>query len=114
MLEPERRRHDRVPLLTDLTVEDLCTGQSCSGRSINISRGGIGFYSAKFVPAGNDIRITIHLSRGGQSYWTQVHARVSRATIETRGTIIGALFDPELTPATQPVLCSLIDDKPGL
>ena len=61
------------------------------------------------MPAGNVIRITLLLSRNGQPYRVQVYARVIRSTVETKGTIVGASFDTELTPTNQPVLCSLID-----
>jgi hypothetical protein len=107
----ERRKHERVPLMADLTVEDLGTNQSCSGRSINISRGGISFFSTKCFPTGNELRLTLYLSRSGKSHRLQVHARVLRFSIETRGAVIGAAFDADLTPAAQPVLCSFIDGQ---
>jgi hypothetical protein len=107
----ERRKHERVPLVADLTVEDLGTGQSCSGRSINISRGGVSFFSGKVFPVGNEIRLTVYLSREGKSHRVQVHARVIRFSVETRGSVIGAVFDPDLSPATQPILCDFIDGK---
>ena len=107
----ERRKHERVPMVADLTIEDLGTGQSCSGRSINISRGGVSFFSGKVFPAGNEIRLTMYLSCDGKSHRVQVHARVVHFSVETRGAIVGAVFDSDLTPAGQPILCSLIDGK---
>jgi len=107
----ERRRHERVPLIANLTVEDLRTGQSYPGRSIDISRGGMGFFSSKFLPVGMDIRITMQLSRNGQPCQAQVYARVVRGSVETGGAVMGAVFDSELTPGAQPILCECVDRK---
>ncbi len=108
---PERRKHDRVPLVADLTIEDLNTGQSCPGRSINISRGGVSFFSAKCFPIGNEIRITLYLTSNGKKHRVQVHARIIHFSIETRGAITGAVFDTDLAPANYPLLCDLIDGR---
>lgn len=107
----ERRKHERVPLAADVTVEDLATGQSCTGRTINISRGGISFYSSKVFPTGDELRLTLYLTRNDKTHRVQVHARVIRFSIETGGAVIGAVFDADLTPAAQPVLCSFVNGK---
>ena len=95
----------------NLDIKDAAAGGLFQARSIDISRGGIGFFSPKFIPTGAHLRIGIHIFAGGKDHVTNVSATVMRATADTGGAIIGAAFDTLLSPAAQPLLCEYMDSR---
>ncbi|MCE5325306.1 MAG: PilZ domain-containing protein [Planctomycetaceae bacterium] len=103
------RKYERVPFSVAVEVKDLATARSCRGRSIDISRGGMGLYIPIFIAAGSRVRITMTLTRQGRPVTTWVNALVRRATAEDGGAILGVEFDAVLAVATQPDLCEMVD-----
>ena len=107
------RRYERVPFFVDLEVKDLSTGRSCRGRSFDLSRGGIGFFAPTFLPVGCRVRLALYLRHAPQQATAHVDAVIVRAQTETGGALLGATFDPELAPASQPLLCKCLDVELG-
>ena len=106
-----QRRYERVPFFCDLEVVDPSTGISQPGRGIDLSRGGIGFWSAHFVPVGKHIRLVISLPNGGRLATARLAGVVVRARAENDGAIMGLSFDEPLAPLSQPMLCGFLDRK---
>ena len=102
-----RRKYERFPFLVDLEVTDLATGRAYSGRGINLSRGGLGFFLPKFLPTGTRVRFRMPMRQGP----ILLTGTVMASQVEDAGAIMGAAFEQELTPAGQPALCSLADGK---
>jgi hypothetical protein len=107
----EQRRYERIPFSTDVELRDSGSGHVCRGRSIDLSRGGIGFFSDRFIPAGTHVRITLSCRASGRPVAVTVGATVRRATTEGGGGIMGAQFDEILSPLSEPVLCELVDSR---
>lgn len=105
------RRYERVPFFTDLEIKDLTSGKACRGRSLDVSRGGMGFFADHFMPKGSRVRISLRLRRGDRWISVQLDAIVMRSLVEEGGAIHGVAFQPELSPATCPDLCDCLDSK---
>ncbi|MCE5277740.1 MAG: PilZ domain-containing protein [Planctomycetaceae bacterium] len=105
------RRYERVPLSMAVEVKDLATARLCRGRSIDISRGGMGLFVPFFIAAGSRVRISVTLARQGRPVATWVNAVVRRATAEDGGAVLGVEFDTVLAMATQPDLCEMVDGR---
>ena len=99
----ECRRFPHVPFSTDLTVVDLLDRRRYAGHSIDLSRGGIGFYAERFFPAGTRIDVVVPAGPGpGRAVSLPATVRWSR--IEADGAVMGAEFDTLLGPAVCPEL----------
>ena len=107
----ERRQYERVPFSCDLTIEDLGNGRRCKGCSINLSRGGIGFYADSFLATGAHVGIHLWVDRTEGRRPVELLATVRWARVEDRGAVLGAEFDCALTPAEQPLLCVFLDRR---
>lgn len=105
----EDRRFNRVAFFTELTVRSVSSGRQCKGNSIDLSRGGIGFYSEKYFPPGDRVLIGFLLRGPDGVRSISVAARVARSRVEAEGTLIGAEFEVPLSPINHPVLCECID-----
>ena len=106
-----RRRYERVAFFADLEIRESDTGRSCRGRSFDLSRGGIGFFSPRFLPVGTRARLTVYVRRQDRLVAAQVEGVVVRATAESGGAIVGAAFTQELSPSGQPLLCECLDAR---
>ncbi len=104
-----RRKYERMPFSTDMEIVEVETGQRSHGRSVDLSRGGVGFYAEPFIPAGTHIRATLRVPVNGRTVTISLGATVIWATAEGSGGIMGAQFDTALNPIGQPVLCELVD-----
>jgi c-di-GMP-binding flagellar brake protein YcgR len=108
----QRRQYERIPFSANLEVKNLDAGWTCRGRSIDLSRNGIGFFGEQFMPAGTRIRISIWIEGNGLRVLTHVSATVTRAQTEGGGGgIMGAQFDLILAPQSQPALCAMVDSR---
>ena len=105
----QRRRYERISLSMDLEVKDLSTGRTWRGRSIDLSRGGMGFFAERFLPKGTPIRIHLQVPWDGRHVTAQVGATVMWSRTEGDGGVMGSMFDIELSPLNQPVLCEIVD-----
>ena len=111
-MEPlSRRKYDRIPFSTTLEIVEVDTGHRIPGRSIDLSRGGVGFYAERFIPAGTRIRVNLDLPAGYRPATVWLSATVMRATSEGAGGIMGAQFDSPLSPVSQPALCEMVDSR---
>lgn len=106
-----QRRYERISFFAELEVTDLAHGRIFGARSIDVSRGGIGFFAKLFLPTGSRIRLTIVFRSGGQERRCVLPAVVMQAHSEGDGAVMGAAFECPLTPADQPLLCDLLDGK---
>jgi c-di-GMP-binding flagellar brake protein YcgR len=107
----QRRQYERIPFSANLEVKNLAAGWTCQGRSIDLSRSGIGFFAEQFMPVGTRVRIGIWIEGNGLKVLTHVGATVTRAQAEGGGGIIGAQFDLAITPQGQPALCAMVDSR---
>jgi c-di-GMP-binding flagellar brake protein YcgR len=111
MDHPERRLYERVSFSVDLEVVNLSTGQTCRGRSIDLSRGSMAFFAERFIAKGTRIRIRFWIKDNGSPVVIQVAATVQRAQTEGDGSIMGAEFDAPLDPKSQPLPCEIVDGR---
>ena len=107
----DNRKYERVPFSATVKVLDRETGLVVRGRSIDLSRGGIGFFAERFLPQGSHIRLILTMQAGGRPVTTAVDAVVMRATTEGAGGIMGAQFDRVLNPLDQSLLCEVVDSR---
>jgi len=105
MYGSERRQYERVPFRTELTIIDLGTQARYSGFSIDLSLGGMGFYTEHFFEKGTPVDIVAGDGRGGHEAVTRITATVQWARVEGDGAIIGVQFSRLLSPDAYPELC---------
>ena len=106
------RRYERVSFSVELTVFDLTGGPPCKGRSINLSRGGMGLFVERFFPVGRQVSIHVFLNDArGKRVTVPLPATVRWAQAETAGAILGTEFDAPLTPGVEPLLCKYLDGR---
>jgi len=106
-----RRQYERIAFSTNLEVKNLAAAWTCPGRSIDLSRSGMGFFAEQFIPVGTRVRIGIWIEGNGLKVWTHVGATVTWAQAEGGGGIMGAQFDLALAPQGQPALCAMVDSR---
>lgn len=100
----ERRRFDHVPVAMSLTIIDEGTRSHVNGSSINLSRGGVGFYSERFLRPDTHVTFVFHFGYGTNAKTESIHATVRWSKIEGEGAIGGAAFGSLLSDATFPLL----------
>ena len=103
MAGQERRRYRHVPFATSLTIVDEA-GHHYRGSSINLSKGGLGFFCEKFLQPNARIVCIFHLGHGAERVDEHVPAIVRWGKIDTDGAIGGAAFEQPLTIQTFPAL----------
>jgi hypothetical protein len=106
-----QRKYERVPFSTRVEVRDQGSGMACTGRSIDLSRGGIGFFADRFLPKGSRIRLTVNMRVSGRPVAVTLDATIMRSQTEGDGGIMGAQFDKVLSPQDQSVLCGVVDSR---
>lgn len=111
MLPSERRRYERVPFSTELTVIDARDRRRYKGWSIDLSLGGMSFFAERFLQAGSRIAILARLPGSRDGPATPVEATVQWSRVEADGAVMGAEFTQALSNAFQPqlyeALCSV-------
>jgi len=107
----ERRRYVRVPFSAELMITDSSSGEACRGRSINLSRGGIGLFCEKFFPTESRLVIQVKLLHKGKEIKDELNGIVRWAKIEQDGAILGVEFENTLNPTKNHDLCSVLDTK---
>ena len=100
----EKRRCERMPFRTRLTVLDAVTKRACQANSIDLSISGAQFHAGRFLVVGTHIRIRFWLGQGGQSVPVELGATVRWARVEQDGAIMGVEFDGLLSPSYCPEL----------
>ena len=98
------RHYERVPFAARVTVADAASGARYEGNSIDLSAGGVGFYTRRFFEPGARIRVSIWLTVSGRQEPVELPATVRWARVEQGGAIMGAEFDAVLSAARQPTL----------
>lgn len=107
----ERRRYEHVPFFAPMTISAAAGDKTCSGSCINISRGGVGFYSERFFRPGEKITLVMEIRQGSRKVPVSIAARVIWARAEPEGAMLGAAFETPVTPSSQPVLCECLDNR---
>jgi hypothetical protein len=109
------RSYERIGFVTELEVVDLAGENRWAARSVDLSRGGLGFFCRKFISTGTRVKLAIRLRRlpvGGSSQPVQtayVTGMIVHSRIEDEGAIMGCKFDKDLSPSEQPLLCGCAD-----
>ncbi len=104
-----RRRYERVSFSVDLDVAEMPAGPKFRARSIDLSRGGVGFFARRFIPTGTRVQVAFHLVNDGKEEIAVVAATVMNTRMEGDGSVMGAAFDTPISPATQPALSRRFD-----
>ena len=104
MARQERRRYRHVPFAISLTIVDEAAGRRYHGSSINMSKGGVGFFCEKFLQPNTQIVCVFHLGRGADRVDESVHAIVRWSKIDGDGAIGGAAFEQPLSQQEFPTL----------
>jgi len=100
----ERRRFEHLPVATSLTIIDVQSGRRLTGSSINLSRGGVGFYCEKFLKPGTHVTFVFHFGHGAKAKDESIGATVRWSKIEGDGAIGGAEFEALLSDLAFPLL----------
>lgn len=109
----DRRRHRRVSFACRLTVTDLATGRRYAGRSIDLRRSGIGFFSESFLDVGSRVRLRFWLNGADLADPVEAIGTVRWSRAEDSGAVVGAEFDTVLCPARHRTLCEQLDRRRG-
>ena len=54
-----QRRYERISFFAEVEVTDLARGKTFRARTIDLSRGGVGFFARVFVPTGSTIKVKL-------------------------------------------------------
>ena len=106
----ERRRYARTSFSAELLITSPGGQPPCRGHSIDVSRGGIGFFSDRFLDPGTRAQITILTRRRGEPVTAVVPATIRWCRFDEAGAIAGAEFDDAISPSTHPELCECVDE----
>jgi|WetSurMetagenome_2_1015567.scaffolds.fasta_scaffold56391_3 hypothetical protein len=105
------RKYERIPLSKTVEITDMSTGITCHGQTIDLSRGGLGFFAERFIPAGTHVCVTLSVELDGKPTVVTTLATIARAEPEGSGGIMGAAFDDPLSPVHAPLLCAVVDAR---
>ncbi len=94
-----KRRYERMPFITRLTVLDAVTKQACEGSSIDLSATGTQCYAERFLAVGTRISIRFWLRGLDGTVPGEVEGTVRWARIEQDGAMMGVEFDVPLSPS---------------
>lgn len=92
-----KRRYERMPFMTRLTVLDAITRQDFEGSSIDLSVVGAQCYVERFLAVDTRIRIRFWLRGLDGTAPVEVEGTVRWARIEQDGAIMGVEFDVPLS-----------------
>ncbi len=104
----EKRNCQRVAFLcrVDLTAE----GATIAATTVDISLGGAGVASPRFVAAGKAVNLAFHLrDRQGAPAVERVAGRVANARADVDGLILGIEFIQPLQKASTPLLTRAVE-----
>ena len=104
MARQERRRYQHVPFATSLTIIDQTTGRHHHGSSINMTKGGVGFFCEKFLQPNTKVLFVFRLGHGSDLVEETVPATVRWGKIDGDGAIGGAEFAQPLSQQEFPTL----------
>jgi hypothetical protein len=107
----EQRKYERTSFSAEVAVRDLETGQTMQGRSIDLSRSGLGFFASHFMEKGTRVRVSITFRLDGRPTVIAITGTIMRSTTEGDGGVMGVQFDTVLSPLSQPRLCQLVDSR---
>lgn len=105
----ERRTYQRAGFLcrVDLTTDG---GATIEANSIDISLGGAGVASPRFLAAGTPVTLAFHLrDRRGADAIERVAARVARARADPDGLTLGVEFVAPLHRSSHPLLTRVVE-----
>ena len=100
----EKRAYQRVAFLcrVDIATED---GATIEANSVDISLGGVGVASPRFVASGRDVTLAFHLrDRHGDPAIEHVAGRVAVARADIDGHLLGVEFRAPLHRTSNPLL----------
>jgi len=104
------RQYKRVPFYAGLEVKDKASARLILGSAIDLSRGGLRFFSRECFPVGTSVELAIR-SKLNPAYVMRISATITCDRIESFGATMGAAFDSELSPMNQPDLWAYLDSK---
>ncbi len=105
----EQRTYQRVGFLcrVDLATDD---GATIEANTVDISLGGVGVASPRFVAEGRDVTLAFHLrDRQGAPAVERVAARVARARSDLDGHLLGVEFLAPLQRSSNPLLTRAVE-----
>ena len=100
----ERRQYERTPFSTGVTIVDQATQRQYEGHSIDLSVGGMSFYSERFFDKGSSIALIARIGQSQGSEVTSIPATVQWARVEGDGAIMGVEFCQPLSRSAHPEL----------
>ncbi len=107
----EKRHWERVSFFRKLVVQETISGRNFESNGINISVGGIRFYSKKIFQTGARISIQICMNNKLHTENALVNAIVKWSKIEQDGAVTGAQFETSIKPADHPILYKMIYEQ---
>lgn len=106
-----KRHWERVSFFKELVIMEKKSGKKVEANGINISVGGIGFYSKNIFQKGTPISIQICLNNELQAGAVWINATAMWSKIEQDGVITGAEFDTIIKPTNHPILYKMIYER---
>ncbi len=112
VLLTEKRQWERVSFFQKLIVLETSSGLKVDANSINISVGGIGFFSKKIFQKGTHLSIQICMNNELQAQTIWINAIVAWSKFEQDGAVTGAQFDTLIKAVNHPILYKIIYESP--
>jgi c-di-GMP-binding flagellar brake protein YcgR len=104
----EKRTYQRVPFLC--RVDLAADGAPIEASTVDISLGGAGVASTRFVEAGRDVTLAFHLrDRQGAPAIERVEGRVANARADLDGHLLGVEFLAPLHRSSNPLLTRAVE-----
>ena len=106
----ERRRYERVAFFSRVQLTVLPNGPILSGRSFDISIGGVGIMADTTLARGQAVRVRFRLHNGPND-WIEEDAegRVAYVHADEDSNRLGIEFVATINASTQPVLAHALD-----
>jgi c-di-GMP-binding flagellar brake protein YcgR len=104
----EKRTYQRVAFLCRIDL--VADGATVQASTVDISLGGVGVASTRFVAAGRDVTLTFHLrDRQGTTAIERVDGRVASARADLDGHFLGVEFLAPLHRSSNPLLTRAVE-----
>jgi c-di-GMP-binding flagellar brake protein YcgR len=100
-----RRRYERMPFFCPVTVSVLPDGPALSGRTFDISLGGVGITAQRMLERGKTVRVRFHIQNGSDvAVDEEVMGRVAYSRADEDGDRAGIEFLQAVNDSMQPML----------
>jgi c-di-GMP-binding flagellar brake protein YcgR len=104
-----RRRFERVPFFTRVTVSPPSGASPIEARSLDVSLGGVGLVAPTGLPVGTVVMLTFYLGRSPKTSEERLYGRITNVRAESDGSLIGIEFSRVLDAESAPALVRAID-----